>query len=226
MCVVSAFQDLTSTPTCYHEIAGDVTCIAKELREAIHYAPPGFLAVQVYITSAGRTLETVETTGSSYFDSTVTSLKRVPTSATLHSVDNVSNRSTETPIPRYDQPFAITFSRSTPDDLARTPPPAPTSTEFLDQVPLLSSTPSAPATSSSVDSVVIPFHAGRPRIRDILAEVVAHTPRAGSVAVGTCGPVALTDEVGAECSDMIDPGKVLRGEHRLNIMLHAEVFGW
>ncbi|PRQ77588.1 Ferric reductase NAD binding domain-domain containing protein [Rhodotorula toruloides] len=210
--------------------SGDVDCIAQELREAIHHAPPGFLDVQVYITSAGRRLEAVDTTASSSSGSSASMLKRVPTSATLHSVEKEvlhnSNRSTETLIPRYDQPYAITFSRSTLDDLGNTPPPAPTSTESLDQVPLLSHTPPTSTTSTSLDSVVIPLHTGRPRIRDILADVVSQTPRAGSVAVGTCGPVALTDEVGAACSDMIDPGKVSRGEHRLNIMLHSEVFGW
>lgn len=153
-------------------------------------------------------------------------LKRVPTSATL-SIEkevlrpHISNRSTETLIPRYDQPHAITFSRSIYDDLARSPPPAPTSIDFLDQVPLLSHTTNTSTTSTSLDSVVIPLHTGRPRIRDIVADVVAQTPRAGSVAVGTCGPVALTDEVGAACSDRIDPGKVSRGEHRLNIVSPA-----
>ncbi|BGP33382.1 ferric-chelate reductase Frp1 [Rhodotorula toruloides] len=207
--------------------SSDVDCIAQELREAIHYAPPGFLDVQVYITSAGRRLEVVDTTLSSSSGSSVSMLKRVPTSASLHSVEkevvHISNHSTETLIPRYDQPHAITFSRSTHDDLAQTPPPAPTSTQFLDQVPLLSQ---IPTTSTASDSVVVPLYTGRPRIRDILANVVSQTPRAGSVAVGMCGPVALTDEVGATCSDMIDPGKVSRGEHRLNIMLHSEVFGW
>ncbi|BGP09389.1 ferric-chelate reductase Frp1 [Rhodotorula toruloides] len=211
--------------------SGDVNCIAQELREAIHYAPPGFLDVQIYITSAGRNLEVVDTTASSRSGSSSSMLKRVPTSATL-SIEkevlrpHISNRSTETLIPRYDQPHAITFSRSIYDDLARSPPPAPTSIDFLDQVPLLSHTTNTSTTSTSLDSVVIPLHTGRPRIRDIVADVVAQTPRAGSVAVGTCGPVALTDEVGAACSDRIDPGKVSRGEHRLNIMLHSEVFGW
>lgn len=194
----------------------------------------------------------VGTTASPSNDSSATTLKRVPTSATLFSVEKaaskVSNRSSESLIPRYHQPRAITFNRSAhDDDLARTPPTAPTSSDFLDHVPLLSHTPSASTTSSALESVVSPILTGRPRVRDILADVVAQTPRSGSVVVATCGPVGLTDEVGAACSDMIDPGKVSRGENRLNIvswhlanppargqpdpfrpaqMLRSEVFGW
>ncbi|ORY41817.1 hypothetical protein BCR35DRAFT_336414 [Leucosporidium creatinivorum] len=75
-------------------------------------------------------------------------------------------------------------------------------------------------------SIPIPLIHSRARIRDILAAVISATTYSGSVLCGTCGPSALTDEVGNACADAIRPRKVWEGEHRVNVTLHAETFGW
>lgn len=64
----------------------------------------------------------------------------------------------------------------------------------------------------------IPLNYHRPPIREILDAVISSTTYSGSVLVGTCGPTALTDEVGAAVSDAIRPRKVWEGEFRRNVV--------
>ncbi|GAA6028616.1 hypothetical protein JCM8097_007312 [Rhodosporidiobolus ruineniae] len=208
--------------------AAEIELIGDELREALFYATPGFLDVQIYITRPG---------GSGSASSSRTNLPHLDVSISTDS----QAKEVEVIGAGYVKPYNAsqeTLAGSTrPSSILDirlptliSPPPAPTSRDFS-SLHRSSLTPGAapfPANSSSLslDSVVLPVLHGRPRIRDILADLIQRTPEAGSVAVGCCAPVPLVYEVGAACSDAIDPRKVLRGEHRVNVMLHAETFGW
>jgi hypothetical protein len=78
--------------------------------------------------------------------------------------------------------------------------------------------PLTPLVPSGPHQAVIPTFYSRCRVRDTLAQVIQDTIHAGSVSVGTCGPPTLANEVGNACSDAIQPGKVWRGEHRVNMV--------
>ncbi|BGP17665.1 ferric-chelate reductase Frp1 [Rhodosporidiobolus nylandii] len=193
--------------------AGDVELIGDELREALVYAPPGFLDLQVYITSgSGAPTKAIDSRVQlphlGYSQSNNSQLKDVEPRVML------SSASTETLETQRRSPsildFRSSFARACAHASARA---------HLDRRLFTPST-------IPIDSPVFPVNHGRPPVRDILADVVARTPTSGSVAVGTCGPVPLKDDVGAACSDTIDVSRVLRGEHRVNITLHSEVFGW
>ncbi|KAM0750543.1 hypothetical protein T439DRAFT_356298 [Meredithblackwellia eburnea MCA 4105] len=67
---------------------------------------------------------------------------------------------------------------------------------------------------------------GRPNVKKLLEETVEGCGVADSIFVAACGPRGLTDRVGQAVSECIEPKKVLYGEHRRNITLHVEVFGW
>ncbi|GAA6003746.1 hypothetical protein JCM10207_003579 [Rhodosporidiobolus poonsookiae] len=135
-----------------------------------------------------------------------------------------------------DTPAAPTTASGFPVDASAPGPPAPQPVGVGSTLPSPASAPSVPPslsshghafpTPSGPSTAYLPLHPGRPPIRALLADLVARTPRSGSVAAASCGPVALTDELGAACADTIDVGRVRRGEHRLNVMFHAEVFGW
>ncbi|GAA5954776.1 hypothetical protein JCM10213_004649, partial [Rhodosporidiobolus nylandii] len=191
----------------------DVELIGDELREALVYAPPGFLDLQVYITSgSGAPTKAIDSRVQlphlGYSQSNNSQLKDVEPRVML------SSASTETLETQRRSPsildFRSSFARACAHASARA---------HLDRRLFTPST-------IPIDSPVFPVNHGRPPVRDILADVVARTPTSGSVAVGTCGPVPLKDDVGAACSDTIDVSRVLRGEHRVNITLHSEVFGW
>ncbi|KAL8277632.1 hypothetical protein RQP46_009905 [Phenoliferia psychrophenolica] len=81
-------------------------------------------------------------------------------------------------------------------------------------------------TDHSGRPVTLRLHSGRPDVRAILNEVIDEADYADSVAVGTCGPLMLTRSVSDAVADAIDPQKVYKGEHRRNISLHLETFGW
>lgn len=81
-------------------------------------------------------------------------------------------------------------------------------------------------TNPPSSSVPIPLIHSRARIRDILAAVVSATTYSGSVFCGTCGPSALTDEVGNACADAIRPRKVWEGEHRVTAVSSRELLRW
>ncbi|GAA5825027.1 hypothetical protein JCM11251_006067 [Rhodosporidiobolus azoricus] len=217
--------------------------MADELREAISFAPPGFLDVQVYdtsgkVSSAPTPVSELHYTRSldSHCKGGGGSSKYGDTSVTSCAQQLGSGYSQETLRPDVQHPTSLDSRFPPPPKTPYSAPPAPI-TSISDFPSHPSSLPSGGrrhsedfgrTTSTAVRSadVVIPTLYGRPRVRDILAETVAHTPRCGSVAVGVCGPVHLADDVGAACSDVIDASKVMKGEHRLNAMLHQEVFGW
>ncbi|GAA6055210.1 hypothetical protein JCM3770_000716 [Rhodotorula araucariae] len=218
--------------------AADIEWIGSELREAQFYAPPGFLDLQVHVTASTRLPDDSGSAmpGSLNYremnESQLSVASKPVYDATRGLLRNTSQEIL-LPLQMSRTPSIRSLYVVPGPECAETPPPAPTSSSFAhssSQGSTLAPThPPAhrPALSTeSLDAVLIPTWHGRPRIRDILAGVVAQTARSGSVAVGTCGPVALTDEVGAACSDIIDVGKVRCGEHRLNVMLHTEVFGW
>ena len=86
---------------------------------------------------------------------------------------------------------------------------------------------------------VIRFHAGRPRVDELLeAEIQAcaptdwvrqardETPLTAQVAVGVCGPTSLGQAVCESTYKAIHPSAVLRGEKRRNVHLELEQFGW
>ncbi|BGP41407.1 ferric-chelate reductase Frp1 [Rhodotorula kratochvilovae] len=219
--------------------AADVEWIGTELREALFYAPPGFLDLQVHLTASPRPpSDMVNVTFNSLeYTQTNESEFSVATKADYSTATRVllNNPSQEILLPSHTtRTPSILSHHIAPDSArARTPPPAPrsfsfepTSSQGSTLAPTYPPTHRPSPSTDELDAVHIPTRHGRPRIRDILADVVAHTARSGSIAVGTCGPVAMTDEVGAACSDIIDVAKVRHGEHRLNVMLHSEVFGW
>ncbi|GAA5972154.1 hypothetical protein JCM11641_002519 [Rhodosporidiobolus odoratus] len=225
----------------------DVELIGDDLREALFYAPPGFLDVQVYYTAGGSRPSTIGSNTAHLFPlESASSIEKVEIGTATRVV--LSSASSETlsrkpglpPVLDLPRPPPVLDLQLPPPSSENTPPPAsspipPPITGFSSATPNPAPhppclTPGGSAFSNTstltIKSTLIPTVPGRPRVRDILAEVIAKTPRSGSVAVGTCGPIALTDDVGAACSDAIDVSKVLRGEHRVNVMLHSEVFGW
>lgn len=58
----------------------------------------------------------------------------------------------------------------------------------------------------------------------ILEEEIANTDFSDYMAVGTCGPAGLTQDVANAVSDAILTEKVLRGEHRRNIVSSTIAF--
>ncbi|GAA5999586.1 uncharacterized protein JCM10292_004249 [Rhodotorula paludigena] len=225
--------------------AGDLSSIESELANALHYAPPGFLDLQVYVTSG-----TARIPLSTLHDSTVSLDYTATNDSHAWSEGEKLSGGIGLPVVNYrlDSPQEIllptvvrpqrsdslpSFHLADSPALAPATPSAPTVAAFDPSSTaahpsiLAPSAPLGPSPASSTHNALpIPTLHGRPRVRDLLAATIARTPRAGSVAVATCGPTALTDEVGAACSDAIDPAKVFRGEHRVNVMLHAETFGW
>lgn len=65
---------------------------------------------------------------------------------------------------------------------------------------------------------IIPLLSGRPNLREILAAELEATEYSDSMAVGTCGPSAMTKDLANIVSDAIIVPRVLRGEHRRNIV--------
>lgn len=60
--------------------------------------------------------------------------------------------------------------------------------------------------------------AGRPNLAEILEEEINATDFSDYLAVGTCGPTGMTTGMANVVSDAIQLDKVLRGEHRRNIV--------
>ncbi|GAA5916010.1 hypothetical protein JCM6882_003496 [Rhodosporidiobolus microsporus] len=220
--------------------AVEVGMMDDELREAIALAPPGFLDVQIYVTSGDTGSNPSLVNELDYTQSIDSHYKGGGGGSSEYGEYGVASRvqvgsgvSQETLRSDLRAPSTIDIRFPPPPRTPATAPPSLTSREpALHPSSLMpgrrNSEDLTGATSTTVgaDSVVLPILPGRPRVRDILADVVARTPFSGSVAVGVCGPVQLADDVGAACSDTIDVGKIVRGEHRLNVMLHQEVFGW
>ncbi|GAA5867883.1 hypothetical protein JCM8547_003404 [Rhodosporidiobolus lusitaniae] len=208
----------------------EVELISDELREAIAYAPPGFLDVQVYVTSGGTSSNnsSIAQLPIRYATSEDSQLEKVEFgTATRVQLGSISEGST-----RVDSQASPILEISLSRQHSAGTPAAPTTSTFSPSSHPPSLTPDNLVnpelnnSSISFESTVIPILHGRPRVRDILAEVVSRTPRAGSVAVGTCGPEPLTTDLSNACSDLISVDKVRRGEHRVNVMLHCETFGW
>lgn len=62
------------------------------------------------------------------------------------------------------------------------------------------------------------LRAGRPNLKEIVEEQVLSTDYSDYVAVGACGPSAMTQDLANAVSDAIHTEKVLRGEKRRNIV--------
>ncbi|GAA5958339.1 hypothetical protein JCM3765_004799 [Sporobolomyces pararoseus] len=194
--------------------AAEIEWIGKELREAIDHAPPGFLNLQIYVTQQKITSDAEPIKGDNPIDVTIRPKPSIASS---------TRRSSET----CRSSISSIATKQIPFDYLPTSP-----TESM--LPPLSLPPISHSSSTLVNgtfgsapsSVEIPFVQGRCRPREIVEQVVRDTSYSGSVAVATCGPSRLTEEVGRASSEMIDPSKVFRGETRLNIMLHVESYGW
>ncbi|GAA5895955.1 ferric reductase family protein [Sporobolomyces salmoneus] len=191
----------------------EVEWIGDELREAIQYAPPGFLELQIYVTRMSAPLTTTTSCSSA-------SLKRKEDQAVaIQPVSSSSRHSLES----HRSSVASVASDHTPFGYLPTSP----TDSMLPPIPLPEIYPSS---STLVDpprsSIEIPLIPGRCRPRDTVERVVGNTSYSGSVAVLTCGPSKLTEEVARASSDIIDPSRVLKGESRLNVMLHVESYGW
>ena len=89
-------------------------------------------------------------------------------------------------------------------------PPSPTRSQHV-QIP------------KKQEELVLPLLPGRPNLKKILETEVEATDYSDYVAVGTCGPCAMTQTLAAAVSDAIELAKVLRGEHRRNIV--SPLFG-
>lgn len=104
-----------------------------------------------------------------------------------------------------------------PGEASYAPPTRPLTPPFP-YAPSSNRSSNFPSTHPPSSAIPIPLIHSRARIRDILAAVISATTYSGSVLCGTCGPTALTDEVGNACADAIRPRKVWEGEHRVNVV--------
>lgn len=77
-----------------------------------------------------------------------------------------------------------------------------------------------------MNRVELPLKAGRPDLKAILDAEIEATDYSDHISVGCCGPLGMTSELGNIVSEAIWTGRVLRGEHRRNILLHTEEYGW
>ncbi|GAA6013728.1 hypothetical protein JCM11491_005076 [Sporobolomyces phaffii] len=216
----------------------EVEWIGQELREAILCAPPGFLNLEIYVTrlpptvtapdpsspalactdsNVGCAVETSSTKGIELVKSSVLSVPSTRRSLESH------RSSISTAV--SDAPFEYLPTSPTDSTLAATVSTnamsSPSCSTLVNVVSLCS-----PSSESAVAAAGIPLLAGRCRAREVVERTIAATAYAGSIAVATCGPARLTEEVAKTCSDSIDPAAVYRGESRLNIMLHVESYGW
>lgn len=72
----------------------------------------------------------------------------------------------------------------------------------------------------------ISIHAGRPNLSSILETEIGATPYTDWVGVGVCGPAGMGREMAEVVYGAIEPWRVLRGEHRRNVCLIQEEYGW
>ncbi|GAA5871904.1 hypothetical protein JCM16303_000911 [Sporobolomyces ruberrimus] len=209
----------------------EVEWIGTELRDALHYAPPGFLDLQIYVTrmsappsSNTKTIPSTATVGpddvpkeSRQYKPKFARMTINPVPSSVSALSRQSLESQRSSISSATEQTSFTYLPTSPTDSMLPPLSFPT-------VSASSSTLVEPPKSRS--AIEIPLISGRCRPREIIDRVVGGTSYAGSVAVGTCGPSKLTEEVGRACSDINEPTQVYRGESRLNIMLHVESYGW
>ncbi|GAA5930198.1 ferric reductase family protein [Sporobolomyces koalae] len=200
--------------------ASEVEWVADELRQAIHYAPLGFLDLRICVTRP----ETIPAM-------TDTAKLTEPEPSRPSSSDTIrhsSNQGIDTTRHSIETTRSSTCSTDTSESRFEYLPFSPT--ESMAPTPYLGSTSSTTLVNrhslASISAIKLPLVPGRCRAREVVERVVRDTSFAGSVAVGTCGPDALTTEVARACSDINEPSKVFRGETRLNVMLHVESYGW
>ncbi|KAL8293098.1 hypothetical protein RQP46_000792 [Phenoliferia psychrophenolica] len=271
--------------------------IEDVLRDALSYAPPNFLDVQIYVTSSGKPTR-APTSGETVID--------VPPSYEGKDLDekvrwDSQSSSASTPVPSARSSMDISqldmrsldgarYPRATRQQASATGAPATrresiaTSTMLARrgsaQIPATSSgssdggeedrkpespkhlspvmsdfarmnrneadnnmkryqptgsfadvascrsTASWTTTSHQGQPVTIQLYAGRPNIPAILDCVISESDYSDSISVGSCGPTPLTRSVAEAAAAAIDPAKVALGEHRRNIALHLEEFGW
>lgn len=195
----------------------EVESIGDELRQALHYAPPGFLDLQIYVTR----LEPSSTLGvpNSQLPPPPLPVSFASTASLSSSADNMFKlpnsylESVSSTTSNYDRRCSTSSEATTFSYLPTSPtdsklPPIPPSEPSLTLIP----------NSVPISSIVLPLIPGRCRPRDILERVVAKTSFSGSVAAASCGPSQLVNEMGRVCSDINEPSRVLRGEHRLNVV--------
>jgi len=187
--------------------SSEVGSIGDELRQAIHYAPPGFLDLQIYVTRLEPPSDSHLPTPSLSFPSpSTTSLPS--TSDKMFKLPNTYLESINPDRRSSTSSDTTTFSYLPSSPTDSQPLPIPISDSSLTLIPK----------SVPISSIVLPLIPGRCRPRDILEKVVAETSFSGSVAAASCGPSQLVNEVGRACSDINEPSRVLRGEHRLNVV--------
>jgi len=199
--------------------SSEVESIGDELRQAIHYAPPGFLELQIYVTRLQPSPKSIVTDSHLSAPSLPVSFPS-PSTASLPStsdkmfklpntyLDSISSTTSNPDRRSSTSSDATTFSYLPTSPTDSQPPPISISDSSLTLIPK----------SVPISSIVLPLIPGRCRPRDILERVVAETSFSGSVAAASCGPSQLVNEVGRACSDINEPSRVLRGEHRLNVV--------
>lgn len=190
----------------------EIEWIGKELREAIEYAPSGFLDLQIYVTrkstqtSLALHPDAASIKGPKHVDVTIQPVPSIA-SSTRRSLE--SHRSSTSSVATELTPFD--YLPTSPTESMLPPLSLPSISHSCSTL--------VNATSSSAPSALeIPFIQGRCRPGEIVERVVRDTSYSGSVAVATCGPSKLTEEVGRATSELIAPTKVYRGETRLNIV--------
>lgn len=198
----------------------NVEWIGDSLREAIMLAPPGFLRVQIYVTAKGfvSTPVTAQQLSITSFLSPPPQQSSIPMVVPSRRKSlGVSERLAEASTITSGKLMVAESARSDTGDVLDDDATfvstlfvknSPKSTQLS---PMESSAPSTP----DLTSFLI---AGRPNLREILEGEIDATDYSDYTAVGTCGPSGMTTEMANVVSDAIHLDKVLRGEHRRNIV--------
>lgn len=207
--------------------AENVEWIGDSLREAVMLAPPGFLRVQIYVTAKGF----VSTPTTAAQLSITSFLSPPPQQSSIPMVVpsrrkslGVSERLAEATLPNdqsitSEKPALVDEIGDVPDDDATFVSNlfvnnSPKSTQLSTMEPAMQPIP-------DLSSLLI---AGRPNLREILDGEIDATDFSDYTAVGTCGPSGMTTEMANVVSDAIQLDKVLRGEHRRNIVRRHSLY--
>ena len=88
-----------------------------------------------------------------------------------------------------------------------------------DSIKMSKITPNLSARRSIDESINVPLvlRYGRPDFQAIIKEEIAASGYSDWVAIGTCGPAAMTAQLANTAAGCIQPSAVLRGEHRRNV---------
>ncbi|KAK4698578.1 hypothetical protein P7C70_g7694, partial [Phenoliferia sp. Uapishka_3] len=192
----------------------DMAWISEALNEVATLAPVHFLRILIYITTGPIPSPSGSSTPSLSLDRSYS-----PTSTLQNSMpDFVPSRRASLSMTSRLVESTLPFAHAV---MAHIPSPGEekASPKLDDQNTMTSQTQVHKPTE-------IQYFSGRPKMAEILEAEIEATDFSDYCALGACGPAGLTASVANAVSDAIQPSKVLRGEHRRNIRLHTEEFGW